>query len=179
MAMLFAGVAAGVLGSRLLPPLLASTAASSRTRMGRDPFDLLISDHREITSLLDAMVAAPKEAIAQRGKLFLMLKRKLAKHAMAEEDVVYPMLHGPANDTENSVDLYDDHAHIKILMFQIEEKLMKGEDWAAPVATLRDLTREHIHEEENDIFPRLRAMMNEPQRSKISGQISREEALIL
>ncbi len=98
---------------------------------------------------------------------------------MAEEDVVYPILHDRANDPENSKDLYDDHAHIKILLFQIEELLMNRDDWSAPVSTLRDLTCEHIREEEQNVFPRLRQMLSQTEGAKVSGQISREEALVL
>jgi len=128
---------------------------------------------------MDQMSTTPVDASARRGSLFLLLKRKLARHAMAEEDVVYPIVHGRANDVENSKDLYDDHAHIKILLYDIEQRLMSGVDWSDPVRTLRDLTAEHIREEEQEIFPRLRQLMDENEGAKISGQISREEALVL
>ena len=54
-AVLFAGVAAGVLGSRLLPPLIASATGSARASKSGDPFDILVADHRQILSLLDGM----------------------------------------------------------------------------------------------------------------------------
>ena len=38
-----------------------------------------------------------------------MLKRKLAKHAMAEEDVVYPIVHNQTAETTESKHLYDEH----------------------------------------------------------------------
>ena len=177
--MLFAGVAAGVLGSRILPPLFASTAASSRARLGKDPFDLLVSDHREITSLLDEMVAAPKEAVARRGKLFLMLKRKLAKHAMAEEDVVYPIVRNDSASGDERKHLYDEHADMKILLYEIEGLLKSGEDWNGAVMPLRDLIRTHIDEEERTIFPELRREIRKESLPKLAGQISREEALVL
>src|SRR4051794_25221842 len=95
-AMLLGGVAAGVVGSRLLPPVIAALTGSGRVRGGGDPFALLIADHRQIQSILQEMMAAPIDSKFRRSRLFLMLKRKLAKHAMAEEDVVYPIVHGHA-----------------------------------------------------------------------------------
>ena len=91
-AMLLGGVAAGIVGGRILPPLLASMAGSRRVRTGGDPFALLIDDHREILSILDEMMASASDSRVRRARLFLMLKRKLARHAMAEEDVVYPIV---------------------------------------------------------------------------------------
>src|SRR5438128_38606 len=98
MAWLLGGLAAGVLGSRLVPPVVAALIGSGRVRAGGDPFAVLMDDHRKILLLLDEMVTAPIDSTARRGRLFLMLKRKLAKHALAEEDVVYPIVH---NDSAN------------------------------------------------------------------------------
>ena len=177
--MMVAGIAAGVLGSRLLPPLLAVATGAARARRTDDPFDLLIADHRKIESLLDSMVADPAGSTAKRASTFLMLKRKLGKHALAEEDVVYPILHGEPGSSAQSKELYDEHADIKIHLFEIEEILMRGGDWSEPVNRLRSIVMSHIHEEEHDVFPRLRQQFDETRKSKVSGQISREEALIL
>jgi hemerythrin superfamily protein len=179
LAVLFAGVAAGVLGSRLLPPLIASAAGSARAGKSGDPFDTLVADHRQILSLLDGMVTHHDGSAVRRASLFMMLKRKLGKHALAEEDVVYPILHRDAGELSESKDLYDEHADMKILLFELEERLKSGSDWSEPVRTLRDLIQSHIEEEEQVVFPRLRAQMDQEQKSTVSGQISREEALIL
>jgi hemerythrin superfamily protein len=68
---------------------------------------------------------------------------------------------------------------MKILLFELEERLMSGADWSEPVRRLRELIASHIEEEEQVVFPRLRAQMGEDRKSTVSGQISREEALIL
>ncbi len=91
-AVIAGGVAVGVIGSRLLAPVMASASGTVRARLGADPFDRLIQDHEEIKSILRKMETVGTDAPAQRMKLFLALKRTLAKHAMAEEDVVYPQL---------------------------------------------------------------------------------------
>ena len=179
LALLIGGAAAGILGSRLLPPLLAVFNGARRAEHGHDPFELLISDHRGILALLDEMEAAPADSTLGRSRMFLMFKRKLGKHAMAEEDVVYPLLHSTGQDAQGSKELYDEHADMKILLFRLEELLMAGEDWREPVRSLRDLIRDHIQEEEQVVFPRLRQLLGENRAPKVSGQIRREEALVL
>jgi hemerythrin superfamily protein len=178
-AVLLGGVAAGIVGSRLLPPLIAMANGSGRVRRGHDPFKLLIEDHRMILATLDQMLEEPKESTVRRSSLYLALKRKLAKHALAEEDVVYPLLHNEGQDTEASKELYDEHADMKILLFELEELLKSGEDWGRQVRSLRDLIQDHVNEEEQAVFPKLRQIFGERQLIKVSGQISREEALIL
>jgi hemerythrin-like domain-containing protein len=177
--MFAAGIAAGIIGSRLFPPLVAAASGSGRARAGRDPFELLIADHRQILSVLDDMVSAPADSTMRRSRLFLTLKRKLAKHAMAEEDVVYPLLHSEPGREQESKQLYDDHAEMKILLFQMEELLKTGKDWSAEASSLRDTVRRHVEEEESDVFPQLRHSLTENRLPKVSGQIRREEALVL
>jgi hemerythrin superfamily protein len=176
--MLAGGLAAGIVGGRLLPALLMPLFASNRVRAGGDPFALLIADHRRILSLLDEMANTGTESNARRARLFLMLKRKLAKHAMAEEDVVYPIVRHSAEGDERK-HLYDEHADMKILLYQIEDQLKAGEDWSGSILPLRELIRRHANEEENTIFPELRSRLEQAELPKISGQISREEALIV
>ncbi len=175
-AMMMGGIAAGILGGRMLPPLFAALKGSKRVRAGGDPFALLIQDHRRIRSLLNEMAATGPDRKAQRMRLFLMLKRKLAKHALAEEDVVYPIVHERAAGAD--LHLYDEHAQMKILLYDIERIIMEGQDWRDAVGRLRDLIVHHIDEEENRIFPELRRELGGTL-PKVSAQIEREEALIV
>jgi hemerythrin-like domain-containing protein len=92
---------------------------------------------------------------------------------------VYPILHNQGQDGPESKHLYDEHADMKILLFELEQCLMSGDDWSGQVHKLRDLIMHHVEEEERDVFPRLRRMLDEKRTSKMSGQISREEALVL
>jgi hypothetical protein len=47
------------------------------------------------------------------------------------------------------------------------------------VRRLQDLIREHIRDEEDVEFPRLRALLAERQHASLAGKILREEALVL
>ncbi len=132
-----------------------------------------------LLSTLDQMLAEPADSTVKRAALFLAFKRKLGKHALAEEDVVYPLLHNQGQDTEGSKELYDEHADMKILLFEMEELLKTRADWSTQVRSLRDLIQEHINEEEQVVFPKLRQIFDGNHAAKVSGQISREEALIL
>src|SRR3954462_15649602 len=107
------GLAIGVVGSRLLPPLLASAGGSVRASLGQNPFDRLVQDHRTVLSLLERAVASSEQSTARRTAAFLALKRALAKHAMAEEDIVYPLLQAKGNAATAAKQLYSEHAEMK------------------------------------------------------------------
>ncbi|HYE90307.1 MAG TPA: hemerythrin domain-containing protein [Terriglobales bacterium] len=173
------GLAAGVLGSRLLPPMLAMANGSMRVRLGQGPLDRLLDDHRQILTLLGQMREAYDVSVGRRTAMFLSLKRLLAKHALAEEDVVYPVLHGKVGAAEAAKRLYDEHADMKIHLYELEASLHDATDWTARVRWLHDLVERHIRAEETVEFPRLHAFMEGREGRTTASQIHREEAMIL
>ena len=125
------------------------------------------------------MQEVSQENRAERTKLFLSLKRTLAKHALAEEDIVYPLLHEDVRDVKESKHLYDEHADIKIHLFELERMLMANENWSRRVESLRDLIERHARDEEEIEFPRLRQALDDQRSRTLSQHIRREEALVL
>jgi len=169
----------GALGSRLLPPFIAMARGSVRTMFGSDPFELLEQDHRSILSLLDSMEEMSDDSLTRRSATFLAFKRSLGKHAIAEEDVVYPLLYDKAGSRDAAKRLYSEHAEMKIHMYQIESALDAKSRWKEHVRSVHDLIRRHIRDEEEAEFPRLRAILDEQRGKTLSGKIHREEALVL
>ena len=90
------GAAAAFFAARILPPFLAQASGTVRAAAGRDPFDMLANDHRIILALLEEMEHSPDNATFSRMQKLLTVKRRLSAHALAEEDVIYPMLHDTA-----------------------------------------------------------------------------------
>lgn len=179
LAVMASGVALGVASSRLLPPLLAQTFGDVRSRMGKDPLERLTQDHRHILSVLQQMEGTSVDELARRARLFLSLKRTFAKHAMAEEDVVYPLLHDEVRDVEQSKRLYAEHGEMKILLFEIEQALMERRSWDEQVRSLGSMVERHAREEEDVEFPKLRQALDTRRTRRLSSQVRREEALVL
>lgn len=173
------GLAVGVVSSRLLPPLLAGAAGSVRASLGEDPFDRLIQDHRSVLSLLERLVGAPEESAARQMTALLAVKRALAKHALAEEDVVYPLLHAKANAATAAKQLYSEHAEMKVHLYELEMALHGGTAWRERARSLQELITRHIRDEEDVQFPKLQAVLDAEGRRRLAGQVRREEALIL
>jgi iron-sulfur cluster repair protein YtfE (RIC family) len=150
-----------------------------RARFGHDPFERLRRDHRQILATLDRMLQVREDSMARRGALFLSLKRTLARHALAEEDVVYPALHGPAGAADAARNLYGEHAEMRIHLYALEQALMDGASWGVQLPALRDLVARHIRTEEDVEFPRLQATLDARGSRTVASRIRREEAMIL
>ncbi len=178
-ATLGAGLAVGMIASRVLAPMLASASGSVKSRLGEDPFQLLIDDHREVLDTLQTMEVLPEDATARRMKAFLMVKRSLAKHAMAEEDIVYPLLYEEVNAVDEARQLFNEHAEMKVHLFTLERALKQGGDWRNKVSSLRRLIEQHARQEEDAEFPKLREKLSKKQTRKLPAYIRREEAMVL
>jgi hemerythrin superfamily protein len=174
-----AGAMLTLVGSRLLPPIVAQARGAARVDIGGDPFSTLIEDHKAIMASLDAIADTADRQVFERTQRFLRLKRRLAAHAMAEEDVVYPLLHGNADGSSDAMRLYEDHAEMKILLSKLEQLPKDGADWHDRAMELRTLIQEHVRREEDEEFPQLRTRLDARAASDLAGKIQRERALLL
>lgn len=177
MAAFAGGAATAVIASRVLPPLLAKASGAAGAAMGHDPFEELIADHRKLVALLTEM--EQDRGRLSRSQLLLRFKRRLAAHALAEEDVVYPLLHDEAKAADDAKHLYDEHADIKIHLHALEQMPKDAPEWTGRVGTLKRLIEEHARQEEDVEFPKLRQALNEKATVRLSGNIQREKAFIL
>jgi hemerythrin superfamily protein len=173
------GAVGGVLLGRVLPVLLANADGLVRGAAGRDPFAGLIKQHRTLLSLLDRMEQLPVSDWGKRKILFLAFKRTIGKHAMAEEDIVYPLLKTEAERHEATQKLYREHASMKIHLFELERAIRHEEEWGDAVRALRSEIEPHAREEEETEFPRLRELLDEKKTAQLGRKIRQEEALVV
>ena len=173
------GALAAVIASRVLPPIVAQAAGAAQAAAGRDPFDGLAEDHRIILSLLDRMTSSPDNAVFDRTQLLLRLKRRLSAHAVAEEDVVYPLLHDRAHEVDDTMHLYSEHAEMKMHLFTLEQMPKSDPRWRGIATELKELIAGHVKQEEEVDFPKLRAVLDEKETAMMSGGVQREKALLL
>lgn len=176
MAAFAGGAMAGVIARRILPPFMAQATG---TATGRDPFDALAQDHRAFLSLLREMEESPPDAVFDRTQHLLRLKRRLTAHALAEEDVIYPLLREQANEVEDTRRLYAEHADMKVHLHALEQMPKDDPRWRDRVRELRMLIERHARQEEEVDFPKLRAMLDERAIARLAGKVQREKAFVL
>jgi hypothetical protein len=110
-----AGAMLALVASRVAPPFASRAFGSLRAMTGTDPFDALAQDHRRVLALMTRIEATDQSAITRRNIMLTQLKRMIAAHSLAEEDIVYPMLHEDAHRREQANKLYRDHAEVKVI----------------------------------------------------------------
>lgn len=121
-----------------------------------DVVEILTTDHREMAELLGQIEGTADPV--RRRELADTLIAEVMRHAVAEEMYVYPAVekHVPGGSEHVEHDKKE-HAEIVKVMKQIEDADAAAPAFLERVGELAALLRHHIHDEEDEQFPLLRA----------------------
>jgi len=105
--------------------------------------------------------------------LFTQISHALAKHAIEEENAVYTTLrtHGQAGEADR---LNTDHGYVKQYLFELGQMAADHPQFLPKIRDFRSMLEEHIREEEEKTFPKLRAVLNEEENATLTKAMNIE-----
>ena len=169
----------------LIGAAVAGAAVGLAANMGRklfvqmtsgatgDWFDALKAEHALTLAIFDKIEATDDSQTTMRSHLLAKLKYALTKHALEEENVVYPALR-QANFATDADHLGEEHGYVKTYLYELETLPNDSPEWLARVRDFRQMIEGHMREEENEIFPRFHEMLSEEQSARITGMMNKE-----
>jgi iron-sulfur cluster repair protein YtfE (RIC family) len=95
------------------------------------------------------------------------LHARLEVHAVAEEQLFYPLLAQEADGEEETAEGVHDHNEIRHAAAAVEEHELGSEDWWEAVRTVRQVNADHMSEEETDFFPAFKEAVDDEQREAL------------
>jgi hemerythrin superfamily protein len=138
-----------------------------------DWVDTLTAEHKLALALFEKIETTDDSQTMMRAHLLTKLKNALAKHALQEENVIYPALR-EANERTEADHLNDDHGYIKTYLYELENLEKDDPSWLPRVRDFHAMIQEHMGEEEEDIFPALRAQLSPDQNAKLGTMMLKE-----
>jgi hemerythrin superfamily protein len=141
-----------------------------RTLLGKDTttdvLELLEAQHKEV----DELIARLEQGDGDRRALFTELADKLAAHASAEEKVFYPSV--MTNDTSDLLhESVEEHLSIKRVLADLIAMNVDDDSFKATLSVLKEQVSHHAHkEEEQKLFPKLRAAMTRDERAALGNE---------
>lgn len=135
--------------------------------------EALKAEHKATLALFDLLEATTDGQATTRANLLMKIKSALSKHALQEENVVYPALR-EANEAHDADDLNGEHGYVKTYLYELENMSKDTPEFLARVRDFRTLLESHIRNEEDNVFPRLRAVMTEDQNRKLTMAMHKE-----
>ena len=135
--------------------------------------EILAAEHDMALAIFDKMLATDETQTFKRKMLLMKLTHALDKHAHQEEMVVYPALR-EANEKADADHLEGEHGYIKTFIYELNEMGPDGSNWLEKVREFRQLVASHAHMEEEQVFPRFKADMDEEQNAHITSLVNRD-----
>lgn len=161
-------------GAAVTPSVFLSRQAAAEQSPAGDAFQVLIEDHRKVDQLLQQIGGA--EDTQKRMTLLRQLADALTRHAVAEENVIYPAVRQKSLTGLDAMAAVKDHADIKTYFYVLQNTTDKAK-WQEQFEALKEEIKTHVEQEESDMFPSLRAEMSAEELSKMSQAVNREMGL--
>jgi hemerythrin-like domain-containing protein len=177
----FGGSSAGVLAGAALAGAAVGIAANVGRKLfvqmtsgaSGDWVDALKTEHRLTLAIFDKILATNDSQTMARTHLLGKLKYALDKHAVEEENVIYPALR-QANLAHDADTLNSEHGYVKTYLYELERMPKDNPEWLARVRDFRSMIEEHIRMEENEVFPAFRRSLSDTQNARLTSLMNKE-----
>ena len=172
-------------GGVLMGAALAGAVVGIAANMGRKLFvqatsgamgdwaDALATEHKLTLAIFDKIEATDDSQTTMRTTLLAKLKYALTKHALEEENVIYPALR-QANSAHDADALEGEHGYVKTYLYELETMPKDSPEWLARVKDFRAMIQEHIRMEEEEVFPTFRKLLSPEQNAKLTSLMNKE-----
>ena len=119
-----------------------------------DVLTLLKEDHARIKKILEEGESTTERGEKTRTELFHRLKTILTAHEAMEEEVLYPALKAHPQAKELTLEAYEEHHVVDLVMEELEATPVTDEQWGAKFTVAKENIEHHIEEEEGEMFKR-------------------------
>ena len=130
--------------------------------------ELLKKDHQKISDLF-----ADAKNYIEMKRLFPSIKNELETHAHIEETIFYPEYQRHDRLKDLVQDAETQHALIKELLEDLDNQ--EGPEFENSFQTLMAEVQLHITEEENEIFPQIRSLVDGPDLSDLGEELETDK----
>lgn len=117
--------------------------------------DHLIEEHDQVKKVMEQLTEKPQK------RLFEQLRKALDQHLGGEEEVVYRAMDELPGLHRMLLEGIEEHRIVRRLLAEIEKLEPKDERWQAKFKVLRENVEHHLAEEEGQVFPQARPLMDE------------------
>lgn len=137
-----------------------------------DAIEMLKGQHREVESLFKKFDALGENATKSKQSLFENIADALAMHATIEEKHFYPAV--KAKRTEDILlEALEEHLGIKRVIADLLKLDSSNETFDAKVKVLKEQVEHHVEEEESDLFPKVRKVLDKAELTELASTMQR------
>jgi iron-sulfur cluster repair protein YtfE (RIC family) len=136
-----------------------------------DVYQILMQDHRTVEQIFIEIEQTDDREVERREQLFGKLRTSLEAHTVVEENLFYPEIDKYPAIKELVSEAFDEHAEFEQTLQQISELPTDKADWREMIKELEEVVQEHVHKEEDKMFPAARKELDESRAEELGRQI--------
>ena len=170
-----AGIASAAVGGAMIAiaaNLGRKAAVQGMSAVAGSWDESLAAEHKAVLAMFDKMLGTDDSQTKKRALLLMQLGHALDKHAYAEEHVVYPCLR-ESNDESVAALLETEHGEVKTFLHRLSNMPKDAPEWLGLVAEFRDSVAAHARMEEEEVFPQLRARIDDAMDKRITKEVNK------
>jgi hypothetical protein len=137
-----------------------------------DPIKMLKHDHDEVRALLEKLDKTTERAEVTRTDGLEQLRLKLDVHETIEEEILYPALKEFAKTKAITLEAYEEHHVVDLVMAELEATPVSDETWSAKLTVAKENLEHHIDEEEDQMFKQARQVMDEAELDALGDRMA-------
>jgi hemerythrin HHE cation binding domain-containing protein len=137
-----------------------------------DALTLLKADHDKVKRLLAELESTTERGVTTRTELFATIKGELTVHESIEEEIFYPALMEMAKTKEITLEAYEEHHVVDLLMGELEDLDVTDESWGAKATVMKENIEHHIEEEEGEMFRKTRQVFDDDALEELGGRMA-------
>ncbi|MEO6418468.1 MAG: hemerythrin domain-containing protein [Polyangiaceae bacterium] len=129
-----------------------------------DALSLLKADHKTVEALFKRFEKLSGNGTSGKKKLVQQIIKELSIHAAIEEQIFYPAVRKLVKSSEDEIlEALEEHHLVKWTLDELDGMNPSAERYDAKVAVLIHNVRLHVHEEEMELFPKVRKAIEKRQ----------------
>ncbi len=143
---------------------------------------LLKDDHKKVKAMLEELAETSDRATRKRDELRAQVALEIEAHAAIEEEIFYPAFLAALKKKEDAKLYYEaqeEHKAAKIVLADLLKADPSTPSFHGKAKVLKDLILHHAKEEEAEMFPQARSLMDKQELDELGAKMeARKEALL-
>jgi hemerythrin superfamily protein len=143
-----------------------------------DAIEMLKEQHREVETMFKKFEALGESASKSKQGLFEQIADALAMHATIEERHFSPAV--KAKRTEDILlEALEEHLGIKRVIADLMKIDPSNDTFDAKVKVLKEQVEHHVKEEESDLFPKVRKVLDKAELKELATVMQQTQKMLM
>ncbi len=151
-----------------------------------DAIALLTRDHQEVERLFKQFEKLTERAQKSKQKIVTNIIREVAIHSAVEEMLFYPVVRTAAlkaqtralrEAADTVLESLEQHHVVKWTLSELEKMKPEDERYDAKVKVLMESVRHHVEEEQGELFPKVRRLLDKQMLAELGDRIEKAKKL--